>query len=386
MKVKNIKKIISTIIIIQILLISIIPTISSAINNDISTTNSTEGSNAPVENDKEVVVETKLGSITIKYPSKALNIGEEANIEIYAGETSIINAYMQIQYDKDILEMGDLAQAITVAEGWTVAENGEVEFGREIRLDSNGITYALSNTLVATIKCKVKDIKEKTTDFNINQIVIADTTYEDSLDEEGYGVSQTVTLNLNKIDKPVDPDPVDPDPIDPDPVDPDDPIDQDKPLYLSSRPYKIGNEDLDNYQEGDKYISRVEKETTKQEFIKNLKTNGKIRILKTDGTELEDDELVGTGMTLEVTKDKEKIELQIAVMGDLDGNGKITATDLSALNQVVLKIITLENEYYIAADLDENEKISASDLSTENSIVLGIIDKLYNNDDNNNNN
>ena len=144
-------------------------------------------------------------------------------------------------------------------------------------------------------------------------------------------------------------------------------------LYLSSGTYKIGNSDIKNYEDGDKYISRVNKESTKEEFIANLKTNGTIRIIKQDKTELGANELVGTGMTLEVTKDEEKIELQIAVMGDIDGNGKITATDLSTLNQRILEIVTLGNEYKIAADLDENNNITATDLSTLNQMLIGIL-------------
>lgn len=144
-------------------------------------------------------------------------------------------------------------------------------------------------------------------------------------------------------------------------------------LYLSSKPYKIGNNDIDNYEVGDKYISRVVKETTKANFIYNLDTNGKVRILKEDGTELKDGELVGTGMTLEVTKDKEKIELKIAVSGDVSGDGKVTVTDLSTINQTVLGVVKLENEYKIAADLDENDNITVTDLSTENKMILGLV-------------
>lgn len=152
-----------------------------------------------------------------------------------------------------------------------------------------------------------------------------------------------------------------------------DPIDPTEKLYLSSETYKIGNENIKNYEDGDKYISRINKETTKASFISNLDTNGTIRIIKPDGTELEENELVGTGMSLEVTKDKEKIVLKIAVMGDLNGDGKVTATDLSTLNQTILKLVTLENEYKIAADLDENDKITATDLSTINKILLKLL-------------
>ena len=141
-------------------------------------------------------------------------------------------------------------------------------------------------------------------------------------------------------------------------------------LYLSSETYKIGDNDIKNYEEGDKYISRIEANTTLESYKNNLKTNGTIKVIKQDGTELSDGEFIGTGMTLQVTKDEEKIELQIAVMGDLDGNGKITATDLSTMNQNVIGLIELENEYAIAADLDENTNITATDLSELNQMLL----------------
>ena len=93
------------------------------------------------------------------------------------------------------------------------------------------------------------------------------------------------------------------------------------------------------YKVGDKYISRISKETTLNNFISNLKTNGTVKVVKEDGTELDESELVGTGMTLIITKEEEKIELKIAVMADLDGNGKVTATDLSTVNKIVLGIL-----------------------------------------------
>lgn len=141
-------------------------------------------------------------------------------------------------------------------------------------------------------------------------------------------------------------------------------------LYLSSETYKIGDNDINNYEEGDKFISKVNATTTLENYKNNLKTNGTIKVIKQDGTELGDEEFVGTGMTLQVTKDEEKIELQIAVMGDLDGNGKITATDLAMINQTVLGETELENEYALAGDFDENKKFTATDLAQLNQILL----------------
>ena len=125
-------------------------------------------------------------------------------------------------------------------------------------------------------------------------------------------------------------------------------------LYLSTEKYKIGENNIKDY-------------------INNLKTNGEITVTKEDGTKLTEEEYVGTGMKLTVTKDKEKIELKIAVSGDLNGDGKVTATDLSTINQTILKTTKLENEYKLAADLDENNNITATDLSTLNKMLLKIL-------------
>lgn len=143
--------------------------------------------------------------------------------------------------------------------------------------------------------------------------------------------------------------------------------DKTEKLYLTSEIYKIS----------DQYVSRVNAETNLKDYINNLKTNGQITITKEDGTKLTEDEYVGTGMKLTVTKDEEKIELKIAVSGDLNGDGKVTATDLSTMNQAILKTITLENEYKLAGDLDENDKITATDLSTINNTILKNIKLTY---------
>lgn len=145
-------------------------------------------------------------------------------------------------------------------------------------------------------------------------------------------------------------------------------------LYLLSDTYKIGNIDITKYQEGDKYISRVTKETILKDFIDNLETNGDVvQVVKQDGQVLAEGEFVGTGMKLVITKGTEAIELKIAVKGDLSGDGKVTVTDLSTLNQTILKTVTLQNEYRMAGDLDESKEITATDLSTLNKMVLKVL-------------
>ena len=66
----------------------------------------------------------------------------------------------------------------------------------------------------------------------------------------------------------------------------------------------------------------------------------------------------------------------IAVAGDIDGNGKITITDLVKVNLHDVGIITLEGIYLIAADLNYDKQVTVTDVVRENLILVGIdIDK-----------
>lgn len=119
-----------------------------------------------------------------------------------------------------------------------------------------------------------------------------------------------------------------------------------------------------------KYISKVSPETTVNSFIQNMQVDGNIKIYDSKGNEVAPNKFVGTGYKAIVEKNGETYEYEIAVRGDLDGNGKVTATDLSTLNQVLIKKIKLEGIKAIAADIDGNEKITATDLSTLNQAVI----------------
>ena len=137
-------------------------------------------------------------------------------------------------------------------------------------------------------------------------------------------------------------------------------------LYLKSDVYKIGtnntDEKLDEYVDGDLYLYRVSPNTTLADFIANCKTNGKITIYKQDGTELKDNELVGTGMTLKDEKGTKFITISIAVTGDLDGNGEIDITDLVKVRQNIQQIKEITGVYLKAGDINEDESADITDL------------------------
>lgn len=108
---------------------------------------------------------------------------------------------------------------------------------------------------------------------------------------------------------------------------------QEIPFTISSQEYEISNLE--------KYISKVKPETTVQTFMNNISTNGTMRVVNSKGEEIQNEQPVGTGYKLKVEYKGTEYEYEVAVRGDIDGNGKITATDLSTLNQAVIKKITL---------------------------------------------
>ena len=86
--------------------------------------------------------------------------------------------------------------------------------------------------------------------------------------------------------------------------------------------------------------------TTVSTFKNNIDvTEGaQVQILNLNGTALSDNDLVGTGMTLKVTKGNQEIRTTIVVIGDVDGDGELTANDLDReLDILVDKQIRNEN-------------------------------------------
>lgn len=150
----------------------------------------------------------------------------------------------------------------------------------------------------------------------------------------------------------------------------------DKEKYLTENKKLLGLDELyiysDTFKIENSYISRVNRETTKTEFIKNLNTNGNVKIFLEDGTELNEDNFVGTGMKVQIDMYGETKEFYIVVMGDFSGDGKVTAQDLSTINKAILKILDLDEISTLAGDIDENEKLTATDLSEVNKILIKV--------------
>ena len=69
---------------------------------------------------------------------------------------------------------------------------------------------------------------------------------------------------------------------------------------------------------------------------------------------------IGTGMKLRPSDGK---EYKLVVGGDLNGDGKVSITDLSKMKLHLIRKQVLENEYAKAIDMNKDGKYSVTDLS-----------------------
>lgn len=161
-------------------------------------------------------------------------------------------------------------------------------------------------------------------------------------------------------------------------------------LYLKSTEYLIGKAP-DNYtkgmetkyKEGDEYISRIlpeisryhESRTTIADFKNNILTNAEtIEIYDKDNNKLDEEDLVGTNMTLKLIKGSQTIEIKLIVTGDTNGDGKLTSADISGVTNHRLGLKILEGAYLQAADVNYDGKITSADKSAIVNVRLNLME------------
>ena len=135
--------------------------------------------------------------------------------------------------------------------------------------------------------------------------------------------------------------------------------------FASSEVYSIDDEN--------KYITQIDQKTTLKDFLDNIQINGTAVVVDQNGDELANENaLIGTGCKLQVTIGEVTEEYTIIINGDINGDGKVTVTDLSTMAKLIVgKIQSPTAVQQKAADLDGNGKVSATDLSSINQIIAG---------------
>lgn len=111
---------------------------------------------------------------------------------------------------------------------------------------------------------------------------------------------------------------------------------------------------------------------TKKDFYdKWLIKQEEFNIIKKDGTELQDDEKVGTGMKIKSGDE----EWTIICHGDIDGSGEFSITDISKQKENLVGDKVLVGEYEMAADYNMDGKVSVTDLSQMKSLIVSLDNK-----------
>lgn len=142
-------------------------------------------------------------------------------------------------------------------------------------------------------------------------------------------------------------------------------------LTITSDVYQISQDNI---------IYEITPNTTVEQFKANITTNATTVILKDkDGTELTDTDIIGTEaileLSLEVEQDnptepegepiKTTLEetFKIQINFDINGDGKLSLTDLSILKQYIMGEVELDGLFAKVADLNGDGKITLTDLS-----------------------
>lgn len=125
------------------------------------------------------------------------------------------------------------------------------------------------------------------------------------------------------------------------------------------------------YKLDDTYISNVESETKVAEFKTNLETNAiEIKIYDENNKVLGNSDKIGTGMKLELKREKQVKTFTIIVVGDVNGDGNADLQDILTINRTRLNISSLDKAYELAADVTEDGEVDAKDIFEINKVRL----------------
>ncbi len=118
-------------------------------------------------------------------------------------------------------------------------------------------------------------------------------------------------------------------------------------------------------------VGGIKAPTTVEDFALNFK-NENVKVVNAEGEEVESSDFVGTGCVVSASDTEETAV--VIVLGDVDGDGELTATDYLRIKQYFLKTMNLEGVYFTAADVDRSGSIDGTDYMQLKSHFLGIID------------
>ena len=128
----------------------------------------------------------------------------------------------------------------------------------------------------------------------------------------------------------------------------------------------------------DLYISKIQPKTTIKEFKERIETNSKEVKVYNNGEEIQtDDEIIKTGMQIEIEFAEKTKTFTLAVDGDVNGDGKADFKDIVSMNKHKLNKKILNEVELIAGDVNNDNKVDFKDIVKVNKYRLNKITQLF---------
>lgn len=109
----------------------------------------------------------------------------------------------------------------------------------------------------------------------------------------------------------------------------------------------------------------VEENTTLDELLSAFENSEYIKVFDSDGMEITDNEAaIGTGCIVKLVVDETlKEELNIVIIGDLNGDGKANSRDVAKIQKFLLGVSSVNELEQLAADIRADEKVNSRDIA-----------------------
>ena len=281
-----------------------------------------------VETSSEEVTSTEC-NVTVINCTFTTTVEREEETEIYPGDEFTVNVNIkdfqnidkglialggQLEYDSNLLEKVELKGSNDWSEHPTYNEENF-----KFVIDNNN--FVVDGGTIFTIKFKVKDTIDEatTTTIKVKNIEASNGEYDIKSNDAQFDLNITMEEEL-----------------------------QDS---IISEVYSVDN--------ADNVISQIPNNTSVSTFKANVEAYPGVEIVDKDGNTLEDNDIIGTGMTVKVGS----LTFTTIVIGDIDGNGIITVTDIAAIKLHYIDLELLSGIHFVAGDLNNDGKISTTDIA-----------------------
>ena len=136
---------------------------------------------------------------------------------------------------------------------------------------------------------------------------------------------------------------------------------------------EINNLDI---KEEDKIIYNISLDTTYNDLLKNVNTNGIVTVVDYQGNKVSLDSKVKTSDVLIIKLISSETRYTLSVFGDVTGSGSVTAGDVAKLYQNVKGKITFDEISILAGDVTKNGKIEINDVAKAYTYLKGKLSSL----------